>query len=99
MGFEILVGYYIQQSISIADQFILLIQKNYNLQSINLEIARMGAEYRAKYNLKLPDALIIASSKYNKVEVLVSNDIKMQKTLPIKVLSVNKFIDEYKLSL
>ena len=92
---EILVGYYNQRNFSKAEQFLLLIQNNYDIQSIDLHIAQLGAKFRSKFKLKLPDALILASGVYNKVDVLISNDINMQKSFPIPVVSVSKFIEKY----
>ncbi len=92
---EMLVGYYNQKSFSQAEQFLLLIQKKYNIQPISLYIAQLGAEFRSKFKLKLPDALILASSVYNKVDVVISNDIFMQEMFPIQVVSVGKFIENF----
>ncbi len=92
---EMLVGYYNQRNFSKADQFLLLVQNNYDIQPINLPIAQLGAKFRSKFKLKLPDALILASGVYKKVDVLISNDIDMQKSFPIQVVSVSKFIEQY----
>ncbi|SRR6056297_3299631 len=94
---EILVGYYNQKSITLADQFVLLMQKKYEIQPITINIAQKAAQYRAKFKVKLPDALIVASGENNKIDVLVSNDIKMQKKFPIMVHSVEEFVKKYKL--
>jgi len=92
---EMLVGYYNQQNFSKAEQFLLLVQNNYDIQPINMFIAQLGAKFRSQFKLKLPDALILASGVYKKVDVLISNDIDMQKNFPIPVVSVKKFIENY----
>ncbi len=92
---EMLVGYYNQRNFSKAEQFLLLVQKNYDIQPINMHIAQLGAKFRSQFKLKLPDALILASVVYKKVDVLISNDIDMQKGFPIQVVSVSKFIEKY----
>ena len=92
---EMLVGYYNQQNFSKAEQFLLLVQNNYDIQPINMHIAQLGAKFRSQFKLKLPDALILASGVYKKVDVLISNDIDMQKNFPIQVVSVKKFIENY----
>ncbi|MHA2001858.1 MAG: type II toxin-antitoxin system VapC family toxin [Promethearchaeota archaeon] len=92
---EMLVGYYKQKNFSKAEQFLILTQQKFQIQPISLQIAQLGAKYRSKFNLKLPDAFILASGVYNKVDVLVSNDIVMQKKFPILVVSVEKFIEKY----
>ena len=92
---EMLVGYYNQRNFTKAEQFLVLIQKNYDIQPINLQIAQLGAKYRSQFKLKLPDALILASGVYKKVDILISNDIDMQKSFPIQVVSVSNFIEQY----
>ncbi|MHA1519066.1 MAG: type II toxin-antitoxin system VapC family toxin [Promethearchaeota archaeon] len=92
---EMLVGYNNQKNFSQAEQFLLLIEEKYNIQPISVQIAQVGAKFRSKFKLKLPDALILASGAHNKVGVLISNDILMQKKFPIQVLSVEKFIENY----
>jgi len=92
---EMLVGYYNQKNYSKAEQFLLLVQNNYDIQPINLDIAQLGAKFRSQFKLKLPDALILASGFYKKVDFLISNDIDMQKNFPIQVVSVKKFIENY----
>ena len=92
---EMLVGYYNQKNFSNAEQFLLLVQNNYDIQPINIHIAQLGAKFRSQYKLKLPDALILASGVFKKVDVLISNDIDMQKNFPIQVVSVSKFIENY----
>ncbi|MHA1745983.1 MAG: type II toxin-antitoxin system VapC family toxin [Promethearchaeota archaeon] len=92
---EMLVGYYNQRSFSEAEQFVLLMQKNYNIQPINLQVAQLGAQYRSKYQMKLPDALILASGMVNKVEVFVSNNIQMHQDFPIPIVSAGTFLEDY----
>jgi len=92
---EMLVGYYNQRSFSEAEQFLLLMQKNYHIQAINLQIAQLGAKFRSQYQLKLPDALILASGVVNNVEVIISNDIKMQREFPIPIVAAKHFIEKY----
>jgi predicted nucleic acid-binding protein len=93
---EMLVGYYNQRSFSEAEQFVLLMQKNYNVQSINLQVAQLGAKLRSEFRLKLPEALILASGMVNNVEIIISNDIKMQQDFPIPILSASTFLEKYK---
>lgn len=92
---EMLVGYYNQRSFSEAEQFVLLMQKNYNVQSINLQVAQLGAKLRSEFRLKLPDALILASGMVNNVEVIISNDIQMHQDFPIPIVSARKFLEKY----
>ena len=92
---EMLVGYYNQRSFSEAEQFVLLMQKNYKVQSINLQVAQLGAKLRSEFRLKLPDALILASGMVNNVEVIISNDIQMHQDFPIPIVSASTFLEDY----
>lgn len=68
---------------------------SYEIQPMDLEIVKMGAKFRAKINLRLPDALIIGSAVHRKVDCLISRDIKMNKHIPLSILTPIEFVKKY----
>ena len=92
---EMLVGYYKLGNLSDADQFLLMAEQFYHIQPVNLEIAQLTAQYRAKYNIRLPDALIIATGVYNKVDVIISNDLPVIKKFPMIIQTPQEFVQKH----
>ncbi|MCU0482375.1 MAG: PIN domain-containing protein [Anaerolineae bacterium] len=63
--------------------------KNFQLIPIDSAIARVGAHLRAKYRLKTPDALQIATALETKSDAFLTNDFQLKRVqeLPIIILS------------
>lgn len=53
-------------------------------------IAQRAAEIRAKYNLKLPDALQIATAIASKCEAFLTNDVQLKRVMELRVLVVSE---------
>lgn len=52
---------------------------NLRLVDVNREVARRGAQLRAKYNLRPADALQVATAMVNDATVWISNDKKLRR--------------------
>ena len=59
-----------------------------NLKMVNIDpkTAEKGAELRAKYGIRTPDALQVASAIENQATIFLSNDYKLKKIREIETL-------------
>lgn len=60
----------------------------YQLIPINIPIAESAANLRARYNLRTPDALHVASAIYHRCDAFLTNDTGIRRVtdLPILIL-------------
>ncbi|MBY8986606.1 MAG: PIN domain-containing protein, partial [Candidatus Lokiarchaeota archaeon] len=59
---EVLVGFYIKNEKNEANRFLSSAILNFDVVPVNLDITQMAAQIRVQYGIKLPDAIITASS-------------------------------------
>lgn len=57
---------------------------------VNLDIAQYSAQLKAKYNLKFPDAIQLATGVVNGAKTFITNDQKLETVKEIKVLLLDK---------
>jgi predicted nucleic acid-binding protein len=55
---------------------------------INIEIARITAQLRAKYSVKTPDAIQIATAIYYPTDYFLTNDKRLKSVKEIKVITL-----------
>ncbi len=89
---EILVGFYQNSEYEEAERFSSSAVLNFDLIPVNLEIAQKAAQIRAQHNIRLPDAIISASTIISKAEFFITNDKTLSKKLNIKILSPKDFV-------
>jgi len=53
---------------------------------INAEIADQSARFRASYNLRLPDALQVATAVYAGCDAFLTNDTQLQRVQELRVI-------------
>ena len=92
---EILVGFYQNAENEEADRFSSSAILNYDLISVNQDLAQKAAQIRAQYNIKLPDAIISASSIITGADFLITNDTTLQKKLNIEKITPKEFVEKY----
>ena len=92
---EVLVGFYQNDETWEADEFTQNITAYYEIIPVSMEISQKGAKIRAKYKVKLPDALIIASLDLSETKILITSDKKLNKCPEIKIMSPEKFVEKY----
>nr|WP_275982538.1 PIN domain-containing protein [Aquiflexum gelatinilyticum] len=63
---------------------------NFNIFDINQETAFQAAELRAKYGIKTPDAIQIASGIQSKSDYFLTNDFQLKKVKEIEVILINE---------
>ena len=85
---EVLVQPLRQNNQKLADEYrdLLFNGANFQLFSLTASIAETAAEIRAKYNLRTPDALQIATALENKCDAFLCNDKDLKRVSEIRVL-------------
>ena len=88
---EILSGFYAADEIEKGEKFLDDINAINNLEitEIDLAIAKEAAKIRAKYKIKLPDALIASSCKIHKCK-LITQDENFKKLKEIEIISIDE---------
>ncbi len=79
--------------VEVADSYEALLGDIPNLAIVTLDarIARIGAELRATYGLRTPDAMQIAACLANGAETFVTNDRRLRRVSEIYVAMVDDF--------
>jgi predicted nucleic acid-binding protein len=67
---------------------ILLNSPSIEIVEINVEIAKITAQLRAKYSLKTPDAMQIATAIYCNVDYFLTNDKRLKSVTEIKMITL-----------
>ncbi len=85
---EILVEPYRQKNETLVNEFYGLLTTYPHLRWVDLsnEVADLGANLRAKYKIKTPDAILLASAIYSNASGFVCNDKGLRKVEEIDVL-------------
>lgn len=77
---EILTLPYKENNIFLSNRYKLILTNYPNLaiKEVDFEIADLAAKIRGEYNVKLPDAIIIATCLKYKVDYFFSNDLRLR---------------------
>jgi predicted nucleic acid-binding protein len=67
---------------------ILLNSPSIEIVEINVEIAKITAQLRAKYSLKTPDAIQIATAIYCTADYFLTNDKRLKSIKEIKIITL-----------
>ena len=92
---EVLVGFYQNSENNEADRFSSSALLNFDVIPVNLEIAQKSAQLRAQHNIRLPDAIISASTIVSKAEFFITNDKTLLKKLDLKKITPEDFVINY----
>lgn len=86
-------GFYNADEAEKGETFLLDINaiNNLNITNIDLAIAKEAAKIRAKYKIKLPDAMIASSCKIHKCK-LITQDEHFKKLKEIEVISIDESV-------
>jgi predicted nucleic acid-binding protein len=74
---EILVKPKMENNVFLENRYKLILSNypNLGIIDLSLSVADLAAKFRAKYNLKTPDAIILATSIYINSQYLITNDL------------------------
>ena len=86
---EVLMPVIKKQDIDLESKYNYLFKNFLNVISIDLEIGRIGAEIRAKYNIKVPDALQIASAINFECKKFITADKELDKIKKIEIIIIS----------
>lgn len=96
---EVLSGYYTTDDSINAKKFLQNIQSHYFIQDVTINVASIAAQTRAKYGLKLPDAIIYATMVCTESDYIVSQDLDFCKSSDSQVITPDDFWKKYQISL
>jgi predicted nucleic acid-binding protein len=60
---------------------------------LNIEIAKTAAGIRAKYGLKTPDSIQVATAVYTSADYFLTNDIRLKAVKEIETLILDELIN------
>ncbi|MHB1678991.1 MAG: type II toxin-antitoxin system VapC family toxin [bacterium] len=83
---EVLIPVFKKQDIDLEAKYNYLFKTYLNSISIDLEIARIGAQIRAKYAIKVPDALQIACALNSGCKKFITADKGLDKIKKIEIV-------------
>ena len=92
---EVLVSFYQNSENDEVDRFSGSVVLNFGVIPVNFEIAQKAAQLRAQHNIKLPDAIISASTIISKSEFFITNDKTLLKKLDLKKITPKEFVKNY----
>lgn len=89
---EVLVHPIRNQNRALRQRYLDILQNspNFFTKFINSSIAETAAELRAKYNLRTPDALQIATALENGCDAFLCNDKDLKKVTELKILILDE---------
>jgi predicted nucleic acid-binding protein len=61
------------------------------IADINLEIAKITAQLRAKYSLKTPDAIQIGAAIFHSADYFLTNDKRLKSIKEVNVITLDDF--------
>jgi predicted nucleic acid-binding protein len=81
-----------ENDLTLVDAYNNLFENTYGLTvvSVDLEIVRRSAELRAKYGLKTPDALHVATALEAGCQAFLTNDMGLKRVTEIQVLVLDE---------
>ncbi|MHA1491258.1 MAG: type II toxin-antitoxin system VapC family toxin [Promethearchaeota archaeon] len=92
---EVLVGFYQIGENKEANRFSSSALLNYDIIPVNHDIAQKAAQIRAQYNIKLPDAIISASTIISGSDFFITNNKTLLKKLKICEITPREFVEKY----
>ena len=88
---EVLVMPLREGNTKLAKQYenILMSAENIDIYEINIQIAKESALLRAKYTIKTPDAIQLATAQYCSVDYFLTNDLRLKSINKLNILILN----------
>ncbi|GIL22914.1 MAG: hypothetical protein BroJett042_14270 [Bacteroidota bacterium] len=79
-----------QGNLALADQYQYFLSETETLKLIpvNITIARLAADLRAKYGIRMPDAIHLATALEIKADWFLTNDIALKKIKELNVITL-----------
>ena len=92
---EVLIKPLKDQNIKAVKNYKFLLNNFPNIRMVNIDpkLAEKGAELRARYGIRIPDALQLASAIENQATIFLSNDYNLKKIKEIEIVLVKEMMD------
>ena len=92
---EVLIKPLKDQNITAVKNYKFLLNNFPNLTMVNIDhhVAEKGAELRARYGIRIPDALQIASAIENRATTFLSNDHNLKKVKEIDIVVLKEMME------
>lgn len=93
---EILVGFYQNNEIDEADRFLNNLILNFEIIPVDATITLKAAQVQTKFGIKLPDAIIAASTIHSKSDIFITGDqVLHQNKLDFEIFNPKNFVMKY----
>lgn len=94
---EVLIEPVRQNELLLVEQYqkILCNSPTIEILDINIEISKKAAELRAKYGLRTPDAIQMATSIYAAADYFLTNDLRLKAVKEFEVLVLDELARSY----
>ena len=82
-----------QQRYDLRDKYqsLLLNNRNLDIIAVDIQVAQIAAELRAKFGVRLPDAIQVAAAILAKCEAFITNDRSLRQIIDIPILILDLF--------
>lgn len=87
---ESAVGFFKQKRIDIIEiiEQLPIISKNFNFIPIEMEICRKAAQLRAKYNIKTPDSIHLATALHSNADIFLTEDKSLKRIKELNIMTI-----------
>ena len=92
---EVLVGFFKNKENYEAERFLNRILANYEIIPVNIEVSRIAAIIKSKTDIRLPDAIVSATTEYSKSDFLISKDLPLIKKVKYIAINPKDFVENY----
>jgi len=92
---EVLIKPLKDQNTAAVKSYKFLLNNFPNLRMVNIDhhVAEKGAELRARYGIRIPDALQVASAIENRATTFLSNDYTLKKVKEIEIVLLKEMME------
>ena len=63
--------------------------ENIDIYGINIQVAKDSARLRAKYTIKTPDALQLATAQYSSADYFLTNDLRLKSINDLNIITLS----------
>ena len=92
---EVLVGFFQNNEKKEASRFLSSAVLNYDIVPVNIDISQKAAQIRAQFGIKLPDAILSASTILSNSDFLITYNKTLLKKLELQILTPSQFVEKY----
>jgi len=82
-----------QQRYDLRDKYqsLLLNNRNLDIIAVDIQVAQIAAELRAKFGVRLPDAIQVAAAILAKCDAFITNDRPLRQIIDVPILILDLF--------